>query len=349
MGEMVLFLSSCLLSNSSFNNLIERWIDIAKIKKIKLIKFNPYDLLDDNSKELIKQIKDDLAPVTEEGGFAGEYDCFCLFEGKVGTGKSNAANLYCLAIDSTFSPERIIYRDWHYWRVKANLVKNLNKDIDACRGKAINIDELRRILFSKDSMNYDTKAIEKDLGDIRALGLFITACIDDAKSILRYVRDTRIDIWFYCRKRGEIWVYKLYTTPKDRTSSERRMNFVKQQLMKGIHPYTPYKIKLKPIPKNSEFWIRFKRREMRYKGAAAESRENIKIVKLDEKFERLRANTLTKSQTAKKLHVTTMTLDRWRKKKKLIPMETYKGYLYKIKDIDKLIPDIRSKEDDIEI
>ena len=92
-------------------------------------KINPFDYLDDNSKDLIKQIQIDLAPISELGGTAGEYDLFALFEGKVGSGKSNAANLFCLAIDNTFSPERIIYRDWHYWRIKAALTKDLHRDI----------------------------------------------------------------------------------------------------------------------------------------------------------------------------------------------------------------------------
>lgn len=308
-------------------------------------RLNPYDYMDDNAKSLIKQIKVDLAPTGEGGGTSGEYDCFALFEGKVGSGKSNAANLFCLAMDKTYTPERCIYRDWHYWRIKAKLTKNLHNDIDACRGKAINIDELRRILFSKDSMQSDSKAIEKDLGDIRALGLFITSCIDDAKSIMRYVRETRIDLWFYCRKRGEIWVYKLFTTAKDKIRNEKKMAFVKKCLVQGIHPYTPYKIRLKAIPHNSAFWIKFKRREMRYKGAAAEARENIKLVKLDEKFERLRMNTMTASQVCKKLHISRGKLDNWRRKKVIIPIDTYKGKLYKISDVNRMMPNIREMEE----
>lgn len=314
------------------------WFKIIK-------KLDANDYLDEGAKSLIKQIKVDLLPASEENETEGEYDCFALFEGKVGTGKSNAANLFCLGMDKTYTPARCIYRDWHYWRVKHSLTKNLNKDIDCCRGKAINIDELRRILHAKDSLSPDAKAIEKDLGDIRALGLFITACIDDVKSIMRYVRDTRIDLWFYCRRRGVIWVYKLYTTGKDKTSSERRINFIKKQLLQGIHPYTPYKIHLKRIPHTSEFWIKFKQREMRYKGSAAESKENIKIVKLDEKFERLRANTITSGVVCKKLHISRATLMRWKRKKILNPIATYKGELYKIDEINKLIPNISETHD----
>jgi hypothetical protein len=244
-------------------------------------------------------------------------------------------------MDDTYNPERCIYRDWHYWRIKHNLTKHLNQDIDACRGKAINIDELRRILHAKNSLSPDAVAIEKDLGDIRALGLFITACIDDVKSIMRYVRDTRIDLWFYCRKRGEIWVYKLYTTAKDDIVAERRMSLIKQQLLKGVHPYTPYKLKIKAIPKNSMFWIKFKQREMRYKGAAAESKENVKLMKLDEKIEKILKDTIPASIACKKLHISSMTLVRWERKKKLIPIETYKGKRYKIIDIDKVISVIK--------
>jgi hypothetical protein len=306
------------------------WFNIIK-------KLNPEDYLDDNAKFLIEQIKKDISPISMTETATGEYDCFALFEGKVGTGKSNTANLFCLAMDETFTAERCIYRDWHYWRIKHTLTKNLNHDIDACRGKAINIDELRRILHAKDSLSPDAKAIEKDLGDIRALGLFIAACIDDVKSIMRYVRDTRIDLWFYCRKRGEVWVYKLYTTAKDDTTDERRMNLIKQQLLKGIHPYTPYKLKIKAIPKTSMFWIKFKQREMRYKGAAAESKENTKLIKLDEKYERLRANTITKTELCRRYHISRTKLWRLQKKKILLPIKTYKGELYKIADIDKLI------------
>lgn len=278
---------------------------------------NPEEYLDAGAMALIKQIKVDLLPASEDRQTEGEYDCFALFEGKVGTGKSNAANLFCMGIDKTYTPERCIYRDWHYWRIKHALVKHLNQDIDACRGKAINIDELRRILHAKNSLNPDSVAIEKDLGDIRALGLFITACIDDVKSIMRYVRDTRIDLWFYCKKRGVIWVYKLYTTGRDKSASERRINFIKQQLLKGIHPYTPYKILVKRIPHNSEFWIKFKTREMRYKGAAAESKENIKMIKLDEHIERLLKDTMTASEVRRRLHIAAITVERWKKKRNL--------------------------------
>ena len=298
---------------------------------------NPEDYLDANSMALIRQIKVDLLPASEDRQTEGEYDCFALFEGKVGTGKSNAANLFCLAIDKTYTPERCIYRDWHYWRIKHSLVKHLNQDIDACRGKSINIDELRRILHAKNSLNPDSVAIEKDLGDIRALGLFITACIDDVKSIMRYVRDTRIDLWFYCKKRGVIWVYKLYTTGRDKSASERRISFVKQQLLKGIHPYTPYKILVKRIPHNSEFWIKFKTREMRYKGSVAESKENIKLVKLDERVEKVMKDTVPFFIAYKKLRISDETLRNWVKKGKIKVVHTYKGDRYKLDDLDKLV------------
>jgi len=100
--------------------------------------------------------------------------------------------------------------------------------MDCCRGKALNIDQLQRVLNAKDALNPEQKAIEKDLGDIRALGFFIAACNDDVKSIMRYVRDTRIDVWFYCRKKGEVWIYKLYTTAKDKPAAERRIAYLKK-------------------------------------------------------------------------------------------------------------------------
>jgi hypothetical protein len=299
--------------------------------------FNPEDYLDSNALSLLKQVKVDIAPLSMENVATGEYDCFSLIEGKVGTGKSNLASLLCLYMDKTFTPERCIYRDWHYWRIKHNLTKNLNKDIDCCRGKAINIDELRRILHAKNSLSPDAVAIEKDLGDIRALGLFITACIDDVKSVMRYVRDTRIDLWFYTRRRGEVWVYKLYTTAKDKPKAERRIAYIKKMLCSGIHPYTPYKMYIKPLPKNSTYWIKFKQREMRYKGSAAESKENIKLVKLDEHIERIMKDTISSSEVCRRMHISAMTLSRWKARKRLVPIETYKGNRYKLSDIEKVI------------
>lgn len=293
--------------------------------------------MDEGAKKLIKQIKVDLLPASEYNQTEGEYDCFAFFEGKVGSGKSNVANLFCLAIDSSYSAERIVYRDWHYWKVKASLIRNLSKDIDACRGKAINIDQLQRVLHAKDSLSPEQKAIEKDLGDIRALGLFIAACNDDIKSIVRYVRNTRIDLWFYCKKRGEVWVYKLYTTAKDKASSEKRINYVKKQLLNGIHPYTPYKIFIKRIPHNSRFWIAFKQREMRYKGSLAETKENIKLEKLKENVDRVMKDTLPFSRAYRYLNVSHETLFRWKKKGIVKPVKTYKGERYKIDDLNKLV------------
>jgi hypothetical protein len=306
------------------------WFKIIK-------KIDPYEYLDEGAKKLIRQIKVDLLPASEERETEGECDCFALFEGKVGTGKSNAANLFCLGMDKTYTPERCIYRDWHYWKIKANLTKNLSKDMDACRGKAINIDELRRVLHAKDSLTPESKAIEKDLGDIRALGFFITACIDDVKSIMRYVRDTRIDLWFYCRRKGEIWIYKLYTTAKDSQRSERRIAYVKKMLLQGIHPYTPYKIRLKRIPHTSQFWIKFKQREMRYKGALADAKENIKLQKLKENVDKVIKDTLPFTKAYKYLNVSNDTLFKWRRKGKIKVVHTYKGDRYKIDDLNKLV------------
>lgn len=297
-------------------NIIENKVKIGKKWFSRIKKINPEDYMDSNALAIVKQIKTDLQPVSEEGGTEGEYDCFALFEGKVGMGKSNAANLFCLAIDPTFTPERCIYRDFNYWTIKKKLTKDLDKDIDAARMKAISFDELRRVLHSKDSMRTDSIAIEKDLGDIRALGLFIGACIDDPKSIMRYIRETRIDIWFYCQRRGIILVYKLYTTSKDDKFAEMRIAKIKKMLMQGIHPHTPYKIRLKAIPHNSDFWINFKRREMRYKGAAKESKENIKLMKIDEKVERLLTTTCTLSEAARRLKTSRSTILRLAKKRK---------------------------------
>ncbi len=321
------------LSFSVKNNKVKigkKWFRVIK-------KLNPYDYLDANAIKIIEQVKTDLLPTDMFKSGTGEHDCFSLIEGKVGSGKSNFANLFNLAIDPTYSADRCIYRDWHYWRIKNRLTKNIHKDIDVCRGKAISFDELRRVLHAKDSLQSEAKAVEKDLGDIRTLGFNITACIDDVKSIMRYVRDTRIDLWFYCRKRGEIWVYKLYTTHRDTSRAERKINYLKKKLLQGEHPHTPYKIYCKAIPKNSLFWIKFKRREITYKAAAKEGKENIKRVKLDEKVQRLLRDTLTATQAAKVLHIGKTTLLNWEKRKKLLPILTYKGKRYKMSDISKII------------
>lgn len=315
-------------------------------KWLKLIpKIDPMDYMDENAKFLVKQIKQDLAPATEKGS-AGDFDCFALFEGKVGMGKTNTSNLICMAIDPTYQDavirkeSRAIYRDWHYWKAKNKLTKNLRNDPDCCRGKAINIDQLQRVLFSKDAMNPETIKIEKDLSDIRALGLFIAACIDDVKSILRYARETRIDLWFYCRKRGEIWIYKLYTTGRDNFRAERRIAYLKKQLMQGIHPYTPYKIYIKAIPKNSLFWVSFKQREMRYKGSGKDTKkENIKL-KVKEDIEKMIDNTLSFSEARRTLKVSKATLSRWANDGKVAYVDTYRGRRFKTKAVEKLATEI---------
>lgn len=311
-------------------------------KWLKLIpKIDPFDYMDQNAREVVRQIKIDLAPTSEKGS-AGEFDCFSLFEGKVGSGKTNASNIFCLAIDPTYQAAvirkepRAIYRGWHYWRIKNKLTKNLKNDPDCCRGKAINFDQLQRVLYSKDAMNPETIGIEKDLSDIRALGLFIASCIDDVKSVLRYARETRIDLWFYCRKRGEIWVYKLYTTHKDNYRAERKIAYLRKMLLKGIHPYTPYKIRLKAIPKNSLFWVSFKQREMQYKGSGKDTKKENTKLKIREDIEKMMDNTLSFSETRKTLKISDTTLARWIKEKKIEYIETYRGKRFKTKAIEKL-------------
>lgn len=304
------------------------------IKKYGLIKrLNPEDYVDDNAKNLIKSIKIDLLPATMENPTEGDYDCFCLLEGKVGSSKSTLASLLSMAIDDTYQTNiRTIYRDWHYWKFKNMLTKDYRKDIDCSRGKAVSFDELRRVLHARDSMSPEVKDIEKDLGDIRTLGIFWTACIDDYKSVLRYLRDTRVDIWIYIKKRGVAWIYKLYTIGKDNYKSEKRMAFIKKMLLKGIHPYTPYKIYYKPIPKNSLFWIKFKQRELKYKIASKESKKANKKSELIEKRKDFYEETYSYTETRKVLGVSDRTMMNWIKAKRA----TLNNKKYSFKWVDTL-------------
>jgi hypothetical protein len=267
-----------------------------------------------------------LLPATEERATEGDYDCFCLLEGKVGMSKSTLASLLSMAIDSTYQTNiRTIYRDWHYWKFKNALTKDYRKDIDCARGKAISFDELRRVLHARDSMSPEVKDIEKDLGDIRTLGIFWTACIDDYKSVLRYLRDTRVDIWLYVKKRGEAWLYKLYGTSKDNYKSESRMNFIRKMLLKGVHPFTPYKIYYKPIPKNSLFWIKFKTRELNYKIASKESKKASEKSKMIEQRKDFMEETYSFTEVVKVLGVSDKKVYLWLlKKKAVINGKTYK-------------------------
>lgn len=280
---------------------------------------NPEDYLDDKAKELIKYIKIDLLPISTEGGFEGEYDCFILIEGKAGYGKSTLASLLSMAIDITYQKEiRTIYRSRHYWQYKTKLLKNINKDIDCARGKAVSFDELRNVLYSKKSLDREQMDIETDLGNIRKFGIFWTACIDDAKSILRYLRETRIDIWIYCRTRRRAKVYKLYSTEhsKNQWNLEKRIEFTKKMLLKGMHPYTPYSISWKPIPKNSLFWINFIRREIKYKANTKETKKITQKSELMERRQDYMDNTYGQTEVLKVLGIGHTLYQKWVKEGK---------------------------------
>jgi len=290
------------------------------IMKLKIYLGNlPQDLLGVN---LIKMCNNLRYRIMEKNK-----DCFILILGYLGEGKSTLASELSFYMDRTFNEKRTIFRDYHYWRIKRSLMRGYDPidkpDVAKCKG--IQFDEIKHILLAKESMKPEVLEMEKDLNDVRSLGFFFTGCIDDIKSATRWIRENRVQIILYIPKIPNVWIYKLYQSESDSPSVRKYIEKLKKELLNGNFPYTPFKSSFKRINPKSPFWIAYSKRKSKYQIKTEESKAKEEEIKIQSGIEQLIKETMSRSQAARALRISTQTIDRLVKKKDLKSIMTIKG------------------------
>jgi excisionase family DNA binding protein len=274
-------------------------------------------------------------------------DCFILILGMLGDGKTTLGSELCYYVDKSFTDKRTIFRDFHYWRIKSNLTKAYDpiRKPDACKCKAFQFDEVKRVLLAKRSQSEEVTDVELSLNDVRSLGFFMTGCIDEIKSATRWIRESRVQIVLYIPRIPEVWIYKLYKGEDDSPNVTRYIEKIKEELLDGNYPYTPFKSSFHQIDPKSRFWIDYSKRKAKYQIKTDETKAQKEKLKLQTAIEDLIADTLSASQTSKSMHISRETLRRWIKKKKIKAIKTIKGNRFKIIDVEKLANSVYGGED----
>jgi len=311
-------------------NIDKKWV------KIDYSKINPKDYLSDSIIKILDQLK--------INAIKKKFDNFIIAEGgslgDLGVGKSTLMSLCCKYIDPTYKETRNIYNLSQYWRISNYFKKMHRKDDGSARNKANLFDELKRIFFVRDVQMGDVKDAEKDFNDIRFLGCFWTGCIDDIRQAHKWIRENRVQVLLYIPNQGYVKIYKLFKGKKDNSIQERKIEKTRELLLKGIHPYTPFRGIFKKIPENNIFWIKMQIRKEKYQSLGQETKAIQKSMEMRENLERLYENTLSSKQTQKALGVSHTTLGRWRNKKKIKPIIIKIGsrrrYRYNIKEVQRV-------------
>lgn len=265
-------------------------------------------------------------------------DCFILVVGSLGEGKSTLASELCSYMDPTFKASRTVFRDYHYYRIKRQLVRGYDpiKTPGLCKKKAIQFDEVKRYLLAKESMKPEAIRLEMDLNDIRSLGFFMVGCIDEIKSATRWIRESRVQIIIYIPKLPEVWIYRLYKADGDNPFVEKIIQSLKKKLLDGEYPYTPYRSTFKAIPEKSPFWIEYSKRKSKYQINTAESKSHQKYLELKDRRDEFLKDYWSKRETANYLHMSFNTLDRLIKKNKIKPIRNKANNTLKF-----YIPDVK--------
>lgn len=305
-------------------NIEGKWV------KIDYSKINPKDYLSPDIIKVLNQIKINTT--------IQKWSDFTIIEGGsgsgLGPGKSTLGSLCSLYIDKTYSETRNLYRKSHYWRT-TNYFRKLHKKSDgAARGKAVLMDELKRIFFIRDIQEREQKDIEKDFNDIRSLRLVWFGCIDDIRFAHKWIRESVIQNVFYIPRIGNVKIYKLYLAKNDSPMKAKYIEKTRKLLLDGIHPRgINGNFWFKQIPENNIFWIKYQMRKEKYQLGYGFQKLKEKEITLKEDVEKFIEETISTTQAAKILHVSPMTLHRWIKAKKIKSYKTYRGIRFKINDV----------------
>ena len=308
-------------------NIEGKWV------KIDYSRINPKDYLSPDIIKILNQIK---INTTKQ-----KWSDFTIIEGGsgsgLGPGKSTLGSLCSLYIDNTYSETRNLYRKSHYWRV-TNHFRKMHRDNDgAARGKAILMDELKRIFFIRDIQEREQKDIEKDFNDIRSLRIVWFGCIDDIRFAHKWIRESVIQNIFYIPRIGNVKVYKLYLAKNDSPMKAQYIEKTRKALLEGIHPRgIRGNFWFKQIPENNIFWINYQIRKEKYQLGFKTTKLKEKEITLKEDVEKFIEETISTTQAAKILHMTPRTIQRWQNKKLLKGYKTYRGIRFKLNDVRKV-------------
>jgi ribosomal protein S24E len=129
-------------------------------------------------------------------------DRLMIFSGNEGMGKSTLAIKCAAALDPNFSSEEILYTPDNL----PNLLRRIKKEKKP--GRAILMDEGNLFLFSREAMSGGNKQMVKMFALMRQLNCFLLVCVPSFFTVDSYLREHRVNDFFFVFKRGQFHCYK---------------------------------------------------------------------------------------------------------------------------------------------